>query len=104
MSHLSEKEKLILLAEMDGRNLDEYDRSFYEAMYRSPGVQPSEIEDGVRRAVLRFIADSGPEVSDPSVGGYIMMAFCHGYLVGRKLRRDIRRKGDDEVKITYLPK
>lgn len=89
---LTQRDKAILLGNIDGRSKDDYDREFYEKMREIPPLGVDEVDDQVRRAILRFIADGKSEASKPPNGGYVMMGFMHGYMVGRKLRRDIRRK------------
>ena len=91
---LTEQDKAKLLAVTDGKAVrdEEYDRAFYEAMYRSAPLRLDDIDTRVRRAILRFIADAKGEASKGDNGGYIMMGFTHGYMVGRALRKDIRRK------------
>ena len=92
---LTEQDKAKLLAVTDGKAArdGEYDRKFYEALYRIAPLRLEDVDDGVRRALLRFIADGKGEESKPDNGGYVMMGFTHGYMVGRKLKKDIRRKG-----------
>ena len=82
----------ITLAIEDGLNKENYDREFYKAMYQISPLAPEEIDARVRRALLRFIADGKGEESKPDNGGYVIMGFTHGYMVGRKLKKDIRRK------------
>lgn len=90
---LTPQDKAKLLGAQDARNLDDgYDRKFYEAMRRIPPLGLDEIDDQVRRAILRYIQDGTGEASKPENGGLVMMGFAHGYMVGRKLKRDIRCK------------
>lgn len=91
---LSQQDKMKLLGTLDGKAVgsdNDYDQAFYGAMQRTPPLGVEEVDDQVRRAILRYIADSKKE-SVKANGNYIMMGFVHGYMVGRKLRRDIRRK------------
>jgi len=80
----------VTLAIEDGLNKENYDREFYEAMYRISPLAPEEIDARVRRAILRYLADT-PSVT-PEQAGFATIGFTHGYLMGRKLRKDIRRK------------
>ena len=92
---LTEQDKAKLLAVTDGkvvRDGDGYDRKFYEAMYRIASLHPEDVDDRVRQAILRFITDGKGEASKPDNGGFVMMGFIHGYMVGRKLKKDIRRR------------
>ncbi len=84
---LTQRDKAILLGNIDGRSRDDYDQHFYEAMNRIPPLGIEEVDDRIRRAILQYI-----EASKVDNGGFVMMGFLHGYMVGRKLRRDIRRK------------
>jgi len=89
---LTERDKAILLGNVDRRNVEnEYDRDFYEAMHQTHPLNLDEIDDLVRRAVLRYMADGQNETVKAN-GGWVMMGFFHGYMVGRKLRKDIRRR------------
>jgi len=89
---LTQREKLTLLGINDGKGKDDYDRQFYEMMKEIPPLGVEEVDDRVRRAILRYIADGKGESSKAPIGGYVMMGFVHGYMVGRKLKRDITRK------------
>lgn len=91
---LTEQDKAKLLAVTDGKAArdGEYDRKFYEALYRIAPLGLDEVDDRVRRAILRFIADGKGEASKPDNGAFVMMGLIHGYMVGRKLKKDIRRK------------
>ncbi len=90
---LTSQDKARLLGIIDGKGMDgDYDREFYEAMCRIAPLGVEEVDDGVRRAILRYIAQGKGEASKPENGGLVMMGFMHGYMVGRKLRRDIGRK------------
>ena len=80
----------VTLAIEDGLNKENYDREFYKAMYQISPLAPEEIDARVRRAILRYVADT-PSMT-PEQAGFTTMGFTHGYLMGRKLRRDIRRK------------
>lgn len=88
---LTGHDKAVLLGAQDGRALDDYDRDFYESMYRTAPLKPEDLDDRVRRAIMRFIEDGRGPAAHPDVGGLVMMGFAHGYMVGRKVRRDIRR-------------
>lgn len=93
---LTIEEKVRLLAIFDGKNADDYDREFYEAMYRIKPLEFEEIDGLVRRAILLYITDGQGIASQENNGGLVMMGFIHGYMVGRELKRDIRRKGEGE--------
>ncbi len=91
---LTGQDKAKLLGVTDGKAVgggNGYDQAFYEAMKRTAPLPLEEVDDQVRRAILRFIADGKGEASKPDNGGFVMMGFVHGYMVGRKLRRDIRK-------------
>ena len=91
---LTQQDKAKLLGVTDGKAVGSgngYDQAFYEAMQQTPPLGVEEVDDLVRRAILRYIADT-KKGSVKANGSYIMMGFVHGYMVGRKLRRDIRRK------------
>lgn len=92
---LTQREKSALLGAVDGRELDDYDRDFYEAMYRTVPLRAEDIDDRIRRAIMRFIHDGRGPAAHDDVGGFVMMGFAHGYMVGRKLRKDIRRNASD---------
>jgi len=92
VDELTQRDKAILLGNMDSTSADDYDRQFYEKMKEVAPLHPEEVDDGVRRAILRFIMDGKGEASKADNGGFVMMGFLHGYMVGRKLRRDITRK------------
>jgi len=84
-------DKARVLGYVDRHNVEDFDRDFYEAMHRTRTLDIDEVDDKVRRAVLRYLADGRNE--DVKINGaWIMMGFFHGYMVGRKLRRDIREK------------
>ena len=89
---LTAQDKARLLGMVDGKGVNDYDRKFYEAMYQISPVPLEEVDDKVRRAILRFIMDGKGPASEEDNGGFVMMGFVHGYMVGRKLKRDIRRK------------
>jgi hypothetical protein len=89
---LTQREQAGLLGIVDGTNKDDYDQHFYEAMNEIPPLSPEEIDDRVRRAIFRYITKGKGDSSKEGIGGYIMMGFIHGYMVGRKLKRDITRK------------
>jgi hypothetical protein len=89
---LTRREKIILLGINDGKSKDDYDRQFYEKMKEIPPLRVEEVDDRVRRAILRYIADGKGESSKAPTAAYVMMGFAHGYMVGRKLKRDITRK------------
>ena len=89
---LNDKEKAQLLGSVDGHAPDDYDRDFYEAMYRTAPLTPEDLDDRVRRAIFRFISDGRGIASRPENGGLVLLGFAHGYMVGRKIRRDIRKK------------
>jgi hypothetical protein len=97
---LTGQDKVRLLAVTDGKAArdGEYDRAFYEAMYRTRPLGLEELDDRVRQAILRYIADGKNEESK-EYGGYIMMGFAHGYMVGRKLRKDIRKDTGDNQRM-----
>ena len=88
---LTGMEKSELLGAMDGRELEDYDRDFYEAMYKAAPLAPEDVDDRIRRAIMRFIQDGSGPAAHPDNGGFVMLGFTHGYMVGRKLRKDIRR-------------
>lgn len=90
---LTQQEKAELLGSVDHTNQDDYDRQFYEAMKETPVPHIEEIDDRVRRAILRYIAEGKGRASQEDIGGFVMMGFFHGYQVGRKLKRDITSKG-----------
>lgn len=89
---LSNHEKAKLLGNSDGRSKDDYDTEFYEAMRRIPPLGVDDVDGRIRRAICRYIDDGQGEASKPENGGFVIMGFIHGYMVGRKLRKDIRRK------------
>ena len=90
---LTSQDKARLLAVTDGKGMDNgYDREFYEAMCRIAPLSVEEVDDRVRRAILRYIAQGKGEASKPENGGFVTMGFVHGYMVGRSLRKDIRSK------------
>ena len=91
-NELTTQEKAGLLGVRDVIRQDNFDRKFYEAMYQIKPPLPEDVDDQVRMAILRFVTDGKGEASKPDNGGYVMMGFIHGYMVGRKLRKDIRRK------------
>jgi len=90
--NLTQRDKAILLGNIDGRSKDDYDREFYEKMKEIPPLGIDEVDERVRRAILRFIMDGKGEASKEDNGGFVIMGFIHGYMVGRKLKRDITRK------------
>lgn len=89
---LTSGEKSHLLAVVDVKNKDDYDRQFYEKMKEIPPLGVNEVDDKVRRAILRYISEGTGPASHEDKGGFVMMGFIHGYMVGRKLKRDITRK------------
>lgn len=89
---LTAHDKAILLGNVDRRSMDGYDRKFYEAMCRIAPLSVEEVDDRVRRAILLYITQGKGEAGKPENGGSVMMGFAHGYMVGRSLRKDIRRK------------
>lgn len=89
---LTGMEKSELLGIVDRRGLEDYDRDFYQAMYKAAPLAPEAVDDRIRRAIIRFIQDGSGPASQPDNGGFVMLGFTHGYMVGRKLRKDIRKK------------
>jgi len=89
---LTREEKATLLGIMDGKNKDDYDREFYETMHQVRPPAPEEVDDRVCRAIFRYISEGTGPASYEENGGLVMIGFIHGYMVGRKLKRDIRRK------------
>jgi hypothetical protein len=90
---LTSQDKAKILGVTDGKSVGQntgYDQAFYEAMKRVAPLQSEEVDDSVRRAILRYISDGDGEASKPENGGLVMMGFIHGYLVGLELQRDIR--------------
>lgn len=89
---LTRHDKAELLGVMDGKGLakESYDHEFYKAMYRIAPLELDEVDDQVRRAIIRFVMDT--KTINPDNGGLVIMGFVHGYMVGRKLRKDIRGK------------
>ena len=96
--NLIEQDRAILLGTEDGLTYS-YDHEFYEKMKEIAPLHVEDVDDGVRRAILRFILDGSGQASKPENGGLVMMGFLHGYQIGRKLKRDITK----EPKIRYLP-
>jgi len=92
-SELTPGDKARLLGVTDGKGMDnDYDREFYEAICRIAPLGVEEVDDRVRRAILRFISNGTGPASHEDNGGFVMMGFIHGYMVGQRLRKDIRRK------------
>ena len=91
MSDLTDNEKANLLAHVDGKSLNDYDESFYKAMIMTDIPHSFELDSGVRRAILKFVCESETNAAHSSA---VMLGFVHGYVVGRKLRRDIRAGSD----------
>jgi len=98
----------IIAAIEDTMNTENYDREFYKTMRRIQSLAPEELDDQVRRAILKYITDDSMTMT-PEKASFFTMGFTHGYLVGRKLWKDIRKKqpkppadGADDVKIEYL--
>lgn len=89
---LTSRDKVTLLANLDARNLDDYDQKFYKAMKEIPPLGPDEIDDRVRRAIFRFITEVVDPASQGDPGRLVMIGFLHGYMVAQQLKRDIRRK------------
>ncbi len=89
---LTREEQVRLLAVDDGKNIDDCDQEFYEKMKEIPPLAIDEVDDRVRRAILRFISDGTGPASHEDNGSFVMMGFLHGYMVGRKLKRDIRSR------------
>ena len=90
--NLTRRDRAILLGTVDRRSKDDYDREFYEKMKEIPPLGVEEVDDQVRRAIVRFVTDVKGEVSEEENGGFVILGFLHGYQVGRKLKRDITRK------------
>lgn len=91
--NLTQQDKANLLGIIDGKGMnDSYDQEFYEAMCQVRPLDVDEVDDRVRRAILRFIDQGKGEASKPENGGFVAMGFVHGYMVGQKLKRDITRK------------
>lgn len=89
---LTPQDKARLLGVTDGKGVDDYDREFYETMRQVSPLDVDEVDDRVCRAIFRYISDGTGPASHEDNGGFVMMGFLHGYMVGRKLKRDIRRK------------
>lgn len=87
---LNECERASLLGVVDAANRDNYDRQFYETMRKIPVPGLDEIDDRVRRAIALHISKA--EGTPTYVQGAITVGFIHGYMVGRELKRDIRRQ------------
>jgi len=88
---LTQREKAGLLGSVDNTNPEDYDRQFYEAMNETPVPHVEELDDRVRRAILRYIASGKGESSKADNGAFVLMGFIHGYQVGRKLKKNITR-------------
>ena len=98
----------IIAAIEDTMNTENYDREFYKTMRRIQSLAPEELDDQVRRAILKYITDDLMRIT-PEKAGLLTMGFIHGYLTGQKMRKDLRKKqpkppadGADDVKIEYL--
>jgi hypothetical protein len=89
---LTQRDKAILLGNVDGRSLDDYDQQLYQMMWKVRPLGLEEIDDRARRAILQYIAQGKGEASEPANRGFVMMGFVHGYMVGQKLKRDIRSR------------
>lgn len=92
---LSVNEKARILGVTDGKSVRKdtgYDQDFYEAMKRISPLRTEEVDDRVRRAILRYVTDGEGDASKPENGGLVMMGFIHGYQVALELQRDIREK------------
>lgn len=83
--NLTPQDKAILLGVVDAKGIDDYDHEFYETMLQVSPLSVEEVDDRVRRAIVRYTTGTVN-------GGFVMMGFMHGYMVGRKLKRDITRK------------
>ena len=83
-------DKARILGYRDRDNAEDFDRDFYETMHRTRTLGIDDVDDHVRRAVLRYLADSRNDEVRAN-GAWIMMGFFHGYQVGRKLKRKITR-------------
>lgn len=90
--NLTQRDRALLLGVVDGTNKDDYDREFYEKMKEIPPLGVEEVDDQVRRAIVRFVTDVKGEASKAENGGFVILGFLHGYQVGRKLKRDITSK------------
>ena len=93
MSDLTDNEKANLLAHVDGKAIgkNDYDESFYRAMCQVDIPHSFELDNKVRRAIMKFVCENEDNTSK---GGVLMLGFIHGYMVGRKLRGDIRAGSD----------
>jgi len=80
---------------VDGKNIrNDYDEKFYKKMKEIAPLAVDEVDDRVRRAILRYVSEGKGAASQEENGGFVMMGFLHGYMVGRKLKRDITKKPD----------
>jgi hypothetical protein len=80
---LTSQDKTRLLGITDGKGKgNDYDREFYETMRQVSPLGVDEVDDRVRRAILRYISDGTGPASHEDNGGFVIMGFVHGYMVG----------------------
>ena len=87
---LSETEKVTLLGVADTKAIakGDYDKNFYNAIKEAPLIKPSELKDGIRRALLAYADNMLPPGMYPAYA----LGFTEGYQVARKLNMDIIAK------------
>lgn len=98
-NQLSNKEKVVLLANMDARSKDEYDEKFSSVIEETPPLAPHKIDDQIRRSIARYasmvVGDDDIEKicssNEPSVWLQmkVTISFLHGYQVAMKWGKPI---------------
>lgn len=97
--NLSDREKAGLLGFDDSRKMDDYDMEFYELLWATKPPKPMEMDDRIRRAIVRFVTNawdqhlqacSAQSLDEDTTGRSAMnIAFLKGYELGRKLQRPL---------------
>ena len=101
---LTGAEKAALLAHVDLLNPDDYDKEFYEALKSVEFPGPDNVDDRLRRAIKKFVAEDFTETIGrllatgeppiPAIMAIITSCLLRGYELGRKLHRPLTASPD----------
>jgi len=88
-----------LLAELDYRNREDYDRDYYNKLQKIQEPRVADLDDRVRRAISRYITDVAKDVADAfssdeeyPPGAYLLEGWILGYVAGRNIKGSIFKK------------
>lgn len=98
---LTRGEKATLLALVDAKHVDAFNEEFYNLMKKTPPLELEEINDHIRRSIVKFINtmvdDEGVAEAVSSdkplflLRGMVTVSWLHGYMVAQKWKKSILR-------------